>query len=306
MVYTKNDDDADTQICIMKTPAAWLNTEAYPFNSHFLIIDGHHMHYIDEGQGETLLFVHGTPSWSYDFREIIRTLSRYCRCIAIDHLGFGLSDKPQDYPYSVKRHSANLTQFIRQLGLKDITLVAHDFGGPIGMSWATEHPQLVRRLVLINTWIWSSENDPEFSKFKKILKSPLIPILYKYFNFSPRYLLPKSFGKKRLSKTHLRQYILPFRRFNERAAPLAFVKSLLNEQGMFDEIWKKRTVLQSKPILLIWGKLDKWIDDKYLKTLQDNFSHASTIELRDCGHFPQEEEPESVSSAIRHFIKTSR
>ena len=112
------------------TPA-WVDREAFPFRSRFLeLAPGRRVHYIDEGQGDVLLFVHGTPTWSFEWRHVIRALSRTHRCVAIDNLGFGLSDRPRDFDYSPESHARVLRAFVERLGLGDITLVVHDFGGP--------------------------------------------------------------------------------------------------------------------------------------------------------------------------------
>jgi len=152
---------------------SWLDKKEYPFNSNYFNVNGHQMHYIDEGQGETILFIHGTPSWSFDFRNVIKSLSKNYRCIAIDHIGFGLSDKPEFYDYSTQNHSWTLEKFVLYLGLNNINLVVHDFGGPIGLDFAIRNSQLIKRITVLNSWLWSSEGDPKYLKLKRILKSPL-------------------------------------------------------------------------------------------------------------------------------------
>jgi pimeloyl-ACP methyl ester carboxylesterase len=159
------------------------------------------MHYVDEGAGEVILFVHGTPSWSFDFRNVIKELSKQNRCLAMDHIGFGLSDKPEAYDYTTKNHSKTLEKFIIDKKLNDITLVVHDFGGPIGLNFAIQYPERIKRLVILNSWLWSGESDPDFQKLKRVLKSPLLPFLYRFLNFSPRFVLPQSFGEKKTIET---------------------------------------------------------------------------------------------------------
>lgn len=107
----------------------WLDKSEYPFKSMYFDINGQKLHYIDEGKGETLLFVHGTPSWSFDFRIIIKKLKETYRCVAIDHIGFGLSDKPENYDYSTQNHSKTLEYFALEKQLDNITIIVHDFGG---------------------------------------------------------------------------------------------------------------------------------------------------------------------------------
>ena len=118
----------------------WIDRAEYPFRSHHFPTPSGDMHYVDEGSGEVIVFVHGNPSWSFLYRHLIKALSRDHRCIALDNLGFGLSDKPANADYSPRSHSENLTRLIDTLGLKDITLVLHDWGGAIGMGYALEHP----------------------------------------------------------------------------------------------------------------------------------------------------------------------
>lgn len=130
----------------------WLDRSAYPFQSRYFSVNGHTLHYLDEGQGECILFVHGTPSWSFDFRNVIKALVPAYRCIAIDHIGFGLSDKPTQYDYSALNHSHTLEKFILEKQLTGITLVVHDFGGPIGLHAAMNHADRVTRLIILNLY----------------------------------------------------------------------------------------------------------------------------------------------------------
>ena len=286
---------------VRKNPE-WLNQEDYPFRSRYLQINGHQLHYLEEGEGEVLLFVHGTPSWSFEFRKLIKSLRNDFRCIAIDHMGFGLSDKPQTYDYTTINQSRTLTTFIKEKGLRNINLLVHDFGGPIGLNFAIEHPEKVCRIVILNSWLWSNESDPDFRKMRKLLRSPLLPFLYRYLNFSPRFLLPKSFGNKKISKKLISQYTKPFTRIRERQGPIAFLKSLLDDQQWFQELWNKRSTIADKPTLLIWGMKDSLLHPRNLEKFEAGFSRNYSVRLDSVGHFPQEEEPEKVSEEIRKFF----
>ena len=282
----------------------WLDTFEYPFAPHYFDVNGHKLHYIDEGQGEIILFVHGTPSWSFDFRNVIKRLRAGCRCVAIDHIGFGLSDKPSRYDYSTQNHSKTLEKFMRGKDLRNITLVVHDFGAPIGLSYAICNPENIKRLVILNSWLWSSKNDPDFIRLSRILKSPLLPFLYLYLNFSPKYILPKSIGERKISKDILKQYTKPFAGKSQRYGTLAFARSLLNDQDWFEELWSKRQPISSKPALFIWGMKDPVIKPGYLEKFSNGFPNSRILRLESCGHFPQEEEPERVGEAIGDFLKS--
>ncbi|MFN3940600.1 MAG: alpha/beta fold hydrolase, partial [Chitinophagales bacterium] len=264
----------------------WLDTLLYPFMPNYFPVNGHRLHYIDEGKGETILFVHGTPSWSFDFRNIIQCLKKDFRCIAIDHIGFGLSDKPADYDYSTQNHCHTLEQFIAAKQLQNITLVVHDFGGPIGLHFAIKNPAKINKLIVLNSWLWSSKNEPDFIRLSKILKNPILPFLYRYLNFSPRFILPKSFGDNKLSQHLLKHYTKPFAQINERNGALAFTQSLLNDQDWFEELWHKKQTISDKPILFIWGMKDPVILPHNLYKFQSGFTNSQTLPLETCGHFP--------------------
>lgn len=124
----------------------WLDTAEYPFRHHYADLRNGKMHYVDEGKGDVILFVHGTPSWSFLYRNYIKTFSADYRCIAIDHIGFGLSEKSESFVGSPQEHARNLSEFIRKLELQNITLVVHDFGGPIGLAAAMDNPERIKKL----------------------------------------------------------------------------------------------------------------------------------------------------------------
>lgn len=276
----------------------WLDTSEYPFTSRYFDIHGHKLHFIDEGQGDTILYVHRTPSWSFDFRNIIKKLKTGFRCVAIDHIGFGLSDKPEHYDYSTQNHSKTLEKFVLKKQLDNITLVVHDFGGPIGLNFAIQHPEKIKNVVIINSWLWSSKEDPDFIKTSKMLRNPLLPFLYRYLNFSPRFILPKSFGDQKISKHLLKQFTKPFADKTQRNGALAFAESLLNDQDWFQELWDKSATISAKPTLFIWGMKDPIIKPCYLDKFVSEFTNSKTIRLETSGHFPQEEQPAIVVKSI--------
>lgn len=285
---------------------SWVDSNEYPFQSHYITQNNVQQHYIEIGTGDVLLFVHGTPSWSFDFRNVIQKLSKNYRCVAIDHIGFGLSDKPENYDYSLPSHVKNLTNFIEQKKLTNITIVVHDFGGPIGFEYALNHPENVKRIVVLNTWLGSSENNPEFKKMRRILKSPLLPFLYLRLNFSASYLLPSSFGLKKPSKEIKKHFTKPFSKKSERYGTLGFAKSLLNDQAFFETQLRRFEKISKKPFLLVWGMKDKFVGRGYFAKFKNLLPHAMTLEIESAGHFPQEEEPELVSKAIVDFLNQTK
>src|SRR6478735_557643 len=136
----------------------WLDRTAYPFASRSVQLSEGRVHYVDEGQGEPIVFMHGTPTWSFEFRELIRQLRGSRRCIALDHLGFGLSERPATFGYRPEDHARVFVEFVERLGLRRFTLVVHDFGGPIALPFAEAHPERILRLVVLNSFIWPVED----------------------------------------------------------------------------------------------------------------------------------------------------
>lgn len=190
---------------------------------------------------------------------------------------------------------------IDHLSLQNIDLVVHDFGGPIALPLVIDEPDKFRSITFINTWMFGAEDDPAFQKMKPVLKSPFLPILYRYLNFSARFLLPASFGAKKLEGRVKRQYTSPFSLPSEREGPLALARALLNEQPYFNALWEKRSALAHLPKLFVWGMADKAVTPRNLKKFYAEFPNSTVVELTDCGHFPQEEEPEAVIEALMGF-----
>lgn len=289
----------------MEKKPDWLNPSEYPFTPHYLKLQGARLHYVDEGTGDALVFVHGTPSWSFDFRHQIKVLSENYRCIAPDHIGFGLSDKPETYPYTIAQHTENLSKLIAHLKLESFTLVVHDFGGPIGLNYAVEHPEKVKRLVILNTWFWSTRNEPEFKKAEAVLKSPLLPFLYKYFNFSARFMVKQSWGNKRTLTAEIhKHYLKPFNKPAARMGTIAFAKALLSEQDFFETLWHKADVLAAKPALILWGESDAFLPVRFAEKILGKFKRAGLKQIN-AGHFVQDEGHEEVTAAIKTFMQSS-
>ncbi len=281
----------------------WLNTNEYPFKHHYFKVNDTTMHYVDEGEGEVLLFVHGTPSWSFEFRNVIKFLSKKYRCIAIDHIGFGLSEKPAKYDYTVQNHTASLLKLITHLQLNQFTMLVHDFGGIIGLAAAEQIPEKIKGLVILNTWCRSIQDEPEYKKMKVILGSPLVPLLYRYLNFSAKYILPAAFGERSRLTPEIHQHFLrPFSKASERNGTIAFAKSLLRDQDYYASVGKKLSILKDKPVLIIWGMKDEFITEKHLLWMQEQFPGSKVVRYDDAGHFVLEEKSVVAGPVIAEFM----
>ena len=287
----------------MSTPD-WIARSEYPFAPHYLEVDGGRMHYVDQGQGHPIVFVHGTPTWSFLYRHLIKELSKSYRCIAPDHIGFGLSDKPADWAYRPEDHARNLRTLIEHLGLHDITLVVHDFGGPIGLSYAVEQQENVSRIVLFNTWMWSLRGDARVERVSRVVSGGLGKFLYMRLNFSPRVLFKAAMGDKtKLAKTIHRHYIDVFPSARERTGPWMLARALLGSSDWYNNLWQQRARIADKPTLILWGMKDPTFGERDLHHWQELFTNAQTITFLGAGHFVQEEE--EPGTVVHSFLESS-
>lgn len=281
---------------------SWLDTQQYPFTNRYIQLDAGKMHYVDEGEGETLVFVHGTPTWSFLYRKYIQELSKNYRCIAIDHIGFGLSEKPVDFDGTPQSHSQNLSAFIEELDLTDITLVVHDFGGPIGLSSAIQNHHRIKQIVMFNTWLWETKNNPQAQKVDKVINSAIGKFMYLWLNVSPKLLIKQGISdKKNLTKAIHAQYIKPFPNRASRLSLWNIGKALVGSSDWYQEQWQNLDVLTDKPWLVLWGKKDAFITTEYLQKWKQRLPKAVVKEY-ESGHFLQEENPTETIEEIRRFI----
>jgi pimeloyl-ACP methyl ester carboxylesterase len=284
------------------TPA-WVDRDAFPFRSRFLeVMPGRRVHYVDEGQGDVILFVHGTPTWSFEWRHCVRELSRTHRCIAMDNLGFGLSDRPRDFDYTPESHARILRAFVERMELRDITLVVHDFGGPIGLPLALEQRSVVRRLVVLNTWMWSFDDDPEMVRKARMAGGSVGRLLYRYANFSLRVLTPGAYADRaKLTPRIHQQYLAPFRDPESRERVLwPLARAILASSSHYASLWRMRDRL-SVPALVVWGMKDPAFQPSQLARWKAVLPEAAVLELP-VGHWPQAESPSEVVRAMQGFL----
>ena len=265
------------------------------------------MHYIDEGTGEPLLFVHGTPTWSFEWRHLIRAFAPAHRCIAPDHIGFGFSDRPRNFPYTPEAHAANLAEFIGNLNPEPLTLIVHDYGGPIGLPFCLRHPERVKRLVLLNTWMWSFAGDRDMERKWRVAGSPLGRWLYRWANLSLRVLTPQAYADKgKLTPQIHRQYLERFPdRWSRGTVLWALARAILGSSRYYDSLWEQREKLRGRPALIIWGMKDPAFQPHLLARWREVLPSARVVELEDAGHWPHEEVPDRVIDAIRDFLSTA-
>jgi haloalkane dehalogenase len=290
------------------TPAEavpWLDRVAYPFSSRFLDVDGGKLHYLDEGprDGPTVVLVHGTPTWSFLYRDVIRELSGDVRCIALDHIGFGLSDKPlEGFAYTPAAHAANLVALLDHLDVRDATIVLHDLGGPIAFSAALERPERIARVAVLNSFAWSVAENEDAQQIDSLLGSGLGQWLYEQRNISPEMLLPSVFSEGNEPSDEVKKhYTHPFADETQRRGLLRIGQELIGSSDWYAGLWTRREELREKLGLLVFGLEDPTFGPETLAVWREAFPRARVVELAGIGHFPQEEAPLEVARALKDF-----
>lgn len=278
----------------------WLDRTEYPFESNYLELPAGKMHYIDQGEGDPIVMVHGNPGWSFEFRNIIKELSKTHRCIAPDHLGFGLSDKPFDWDYLPKNHANNFELFLDSLNLDQITLVVNDWGGPIGMSYAINHPEKIKKIVLLNTWMWSVQDDPYYQKFSKMMGGSMGRFMIKKGNFFGRVVVKKAVGNPKHLNRHIhKHYYKHLTTQQDRKGCYTFPKEIMGSSDWLDSLWQEREKITHIPTTLIWGMKDIAFREQELNYWIAHWGNPKVIKLQDVGHFPQEEAPQTVIEELK-------
>jgi pimeloyl-ACP methyl ester carboxylesterase len=282
----------------------WINRELYPFESRYVEIDGHRMHYVDEGKGPVILFSHGTPEWSFGWRDLIKPLRAHYRCIAPDLLGMGLSDKPVDADYRCAAHAARLEMFIKKLGLTNPNIVANDFGLSIALSYAIRHPENVGKISIFNGWMWPMATDPHYARPVGLMQGWLGRLLYLRFNFPVTVIMPMAFGnrKKYLPKEVHRHYKMALPDPASRVAAYTFAKEVLNASPWWDNLWQQRNTLKNKPMLIFWGMKDSFVPPYELEKWKKAFPEARVVTCAEAGHFVQEESSDVMAKELQRFL----
>lgn len=282
----------------------------YPFQSRYVVVDGVRIHYVDEGDGEPVLMVHGQPTWSYLYRKIIPPVAQQRRAVALDLMGFGLSDKPQDRDYSFADHAAILRGFIQTLDLRGLSLVLHDWGGPIGLDYAVHHRGNMKRLVLMNTFASVDFSVPLL--FRLAFRAPVVSdILNRRLHLMGRFAL--RYGVRhpsRVSRETLRCYREPHPSYASRKGVAQFPRLIpvTPRDPAYAPIKAIEDALPSFdiPTLFLIGEHDPVSRFVNPARTAVRMPDARVQVILDAGHFLQEDQPEAVAKAIISFLDEAR
>ncbi len=276
----------------------------FPFKPNYQEINGFQMHYIDEGKGEPIVCLHGQPTWGYLYRKFVVSLTKHNRLIVPDHMGFGKSDVPENLPYTLAQHIDNLKKLVLGLNLKDITLIVQDWGGPIGFGFAVDHPERIKRLIIMNTSVGVMKEGAKpwyaFAEEKGIYE--------KFMKDTSNMIKMGMFNKNKITPIMLKAYQAPFPGDEYCKGALAFPKDIPignshPSSAAMMHVRNNLQVLSGKTKILIWGAKDlvfpKWMTKWWNKI----YPHIETHVLENAAHFLQEDAPEEIIQLIKKFLK---
>ncbi len=295
---------------------------SWPFSARYSEAPGFRLHYIDEGSGpETLLLLHGEPTWSYLFRRQIPVWAARHRVIAVDHMGFGKSATPQDWSYWLQDHVDNLERFVLALDLGGLSLVLHDFGGPVGMGLASRHPDRIKRVISVNGPTPAGQPDliervtanaAVSPWFQWILKAEqdgvLEPVLGQLDYTMLSTLKLNGFERNEIiTDTWLEAYRAPFPTPAQAAGAIGWAKGFAIGAHQFETPdAAARRELAKKPALAIWGEADRTLQaEHFLPLFSQAFPDGRIHRLQGAGHYSPEDAPEAVARLVADFMATS-
>lgn len=279
----------------------WLDRSQYPFDTAVLDLPEGRLHYVDEGEGRPVLMLHGNPTWSFLYRHLVAGLSGAYRCVVPDLLGFGLSERPTGFSSRPADHARVVERLIDALDLTDVVVVGHDWGGPIGLDYATRHPEAVTGLVMSNTWMWPRRR----LRTRAISRSFDNPIgrrlVLRYNLFARTALGLPHLGGAGVDGATYRHYLAPLATRADRVGSWVFVRELVRSGDWLERLWDRRTAVAGKPALLLWGMRDP-IHEPLRPRWRALFPDASEVVYDDVGHFVPEAVGPDLVAPVREFL----
>jgi haloalkane dehalogenase len=276
----------------------------YPFEQRRFAVPGGAINYVDEGHGPAVLMLHGNPTWSFYYRRLILALRASHRVIVPDHLGCGLSDKPQQYPYRLENHIENLVQLVRHLGIDRCDLVVHDWGGAIGLGAAVRRAFELRRLVLFNTAAFLSPRIPWRIGVCKI--PGLGALAIRGLNGFARGATLMAVERP-LDPQVRAGYLLPYRGYHDRIANLRFVQDIPLRPShptwaTVDAIDQGLARFRNTPTLILWGGRDWCFNDYFLADWRQRLPDARVVRYDDAGHYVLEDAHAAIVPELARFL----
>lgn len=280
------------------TTGDWIDRRLYPFESRFVELAGCRIHYIDEGSGPPILFLHGNPTWSFLYRDVVGDLKTRFRCVALDYPGFGLSSARRDFHYSAAEHAELVERFLVELDLRELVVMGQDWGGPIGLGVAARQVARIAGLVIANAFAWPLGHSPFFQLFSRSVGGPLGRRLIRRYNTFVELSMPLGTNRTRVSDAVMEHYRRPFADRDARTRTSEFARQLLKGRSYLREVHAGLASLGDLPALIIWGTRDIAFRAAARRRLERAFPNHRTVTLRGVGHYVQEDAAAEVADAI--------
>lgn len=279
----------------------------YPFDSHHLELDGLRMHYLDEGEGPVIVMLHGNPTWSFYYRNLVRELRTRFRVIVPDHMGCGFSDKPANYDYRLSTHAANFARLMQHLGIERFQLAVHDWGGPIGLSYAAFHPGAVERMLIFNTTCALTTGYPMRILFCRIpFLGPFLIQRCGYFGAAAAYW--GSCNPSKMTPEVRAGYLKPYDSPANRIANLRFVQDIpltrFHPTHRFAmDVDARLDSLANIPMQICWGDRDFCFTPMFLEEWQRRFPQAAVRRFANAGHYVVEDAIDDILPIAGDFFQ---
>lgn len=279
---------------------AWLSNDLYPYEGKQIEIDGSSVHYLDEGDGPPLLLLHGNPTWSFLYRNIVKGLKDNYRCIAPDYPGFGLSRPAARYGYTPAEHANVIDGLIEHLNLTGITMMVQDWGGPIGFATAVRHPDRFAAFVIGNTWAWPKA-DVGTQIFSRLLGGPIGGYLILRRNAFVERIIPNNVKRRKLPPDVMDGYRGPFPTPDSRQPIHVLPREILKSRPLLSEIDQNLHALSDRPALILWPTKDVAFKAAERARWEQVFPNHQTVTLEGAGHYIQEDAADEIVDAIRSW-----
>ena len=287
--------------------------DAYPFQSRFFESLGPRLHYLDEGAGDPVVMLHGNPTWSFYYRRLVEALRPDHRVIAPDHIGCGLSDKPDDrvYDYTLARRVDDLDALLEWLDVNEnVTLVLHDWGGMIGMAWACRRPERIARIVVLNTAAFPMPAGKKMPVSLSVFRSPLGAFFVRGLNLFCKGALTHCVFRHRWSKAERAGYLRPYDSWSNRIAVHRFIQDIPLEPGdrafsVVRDVADTLEAFRKTPLLILWGMHDFVFDAHFLAEWERRFPDARVHRFEDAGHYVLEDAFDEIRPLVEDFLRTS-
>lgn len=293
--------DQQSQVKAAYRPA-WVDPALFPFQSRFADVDGHRLHYVDEGRGPTILFLPPGPGWSFYYREFILGLRGQLRCVALDYPGFGPSVARDGYGFSLEEHSRAVEQFIETLGLRDLTLMVHDAGGPIGLAVAARRPDWFRAFIVVSTFAWPLTEYRPVRLMLRLVSSPPLRLVNAFANLLPRVVARFGPQRRRLSTAEHAAIVGAFPTWVHRGRILTLFRDLATQHAYLRAVEAGLTTrLRDRPALIMYGEFDPVRKLGFDKRFERIFPHHRSHVIAREAHFATLGAAPEMIEHIRHF-----